>query len=296
MTVAYSIKDLENLSGIKAHTLRIWEKRYNIIKPARTDSNIRYYRDEDLQKILNISILNRHGIKISRIAGMSGDDIRNKVVEFTNVEDSLIDHLDAMMLSVLELDESKLNILLDHQINTFGFEATVNNVLYPLLDKLSMMWLSGSVKGVHENFLLSIIKRKITVEIDRLSKDDPNCDFRCLLFLPENETHELSLLFLNYLLVKKGARVINLGSGMSLIDILEGNLIFKPAYIFTLFNDTVAGRSLQQYLTELGNNTGNTQVIVTGYQVARQELKLPQNVIALASFPEINEFISSRLL
>lgn len=293
MTVAYSIKDLENLSGIKAHTLRIWEKRYGIIKPDRTESNIRYYKDEDLQKILNISILNRHGIKISRIACMSVEDIRSKVVEFTNVEDSLVEHLDAMMLSVIELDESKLNILLDHQINTFGFEVTVNNVLYPLLDKLSMMWLSGSVKGVHENFLLGIIKRKIMVEIDHLSKGDTDHGFRCLLFLPENETHELSLLFLNYLFVKKGARVINLGSGLSLIDVLEGNLIFKPTYICTLFNDSFTEKPLQPYITELAKNAEGTRIIITGYQVSLQNLSLPENVIALASFPEVSEFISN---
>lgn len=292
MTVAYSIKDLENLSGIKAHTLRIWEKRYGIIKPNRTDSNIRYYKDEDLQTILNISILNRHGIKISRIAGMSGDDIRSKVVEITRVEDSFADSLDAMMLSVIELDESKLNILLDHQINTFGFEATINDVLYPLLDKLSLMWMAGSVKAVHENFMVSIIKRKITVEIDKLSKADNFCGKRCLLFLPKEETYELSLLFLNYLLVKHGHRVINLGTGMALIDILEGNQIFQPDYIYTLFNDSFDQKPLQPYIDELARNAPHAVIIITGYQVSTQQPRLPENVRFMASFPEIRDFIS----
>ena len=158
--IAYSIKDLESLSGVKAHTLRIWEKRYGIIQPNRTETNIRYYKDEDLQKILNISLLNRLGFKISKIATMQADQIRQKVAEINEVGSIFEDQLDAMMLSMFELDETKFNLLLDHQISSKGFEETMNTVVYPLLDKLSTMWLAGSVKAVHENFVNNIIRRK----------------------------------------------------------------------------------------------------------------------------------------
>ena len=130
--VAYSIKDLESLSGVKAHTLRIWEKRYGIIKPSRTDTNIRYYMDGDLQKILNITVLNRKGYKISKIAGMPNDEIRQKVAELNDVGVVFEDQLDAMMLSMFELDETKFNIILDHQISSKGFEETMNDIVYPL--------------------------------------------------------------------------------------------------------------------------------------------------------------------
>ncbi|MFZ1749436.1 MAG: MerR family transcriptional regulator [Saprospiraceae bacterium] len=292
--VAYSIKDLESLSGVKAHTLRIWEKRYGIIQPKRTDTNIRYYKDDDLQKILNITLLNRKGYKISKIASMRSDQIKQKVAELTEVGSVFEDQLDTMMLSMFDLDESKFNIILDHQISSLGFEEAMNNVIYPLLDKLSFMWTAGSVKGVHETFVSNIIKRKTIVEIDKLSKSDINPDFRCLIYLPENETHELSLLFLHYILVKNKAKVINLGSSTSLIDVLEGFAIFKPGYVFTIFNDSFVETPLQPYLDELAKNVDDAQVLISGFQTASQALQLPHNVTILNSLMQLKDFVTSR--
>ncbi len=293
--VAYSIKDLESLSGIKAHTLRIWEKRYGIIKPSRTDTNIRFYKDSDLQKILNITLLNRKGIKISKIANMHYDEIRQKVAEITEVGAVFEDQLDALMLSVFELDETKFNIILDHQITSKGFEETMNVIIYPLLDKLSMMWIAGSIKGVHENFVNNIIRHKTIVEIDKFNKSDYQSDFRCLIYLPENETHELSLLFLNYLLVKNKAKVLNLGTNVTLIDVLEGKNIFKAKYIFTIFNDSFSESPLQPYLNELVKNAPDTQILISGYQAAAQQLELPPNVRIIHSIPQLKTFLKETI-
>lgn len=291
--VAYSIKDLESISGVKAHTLRIWEKRYGIIQPHRTDTNIRYYRDADLQKVLNISLLNKKGYKISKIATMSTDQVRQKVGEYTEVGQVFEDQLDSMMLSTFELDESKFNIVLDHEISSKGFEETMNDVVYPLLDKLSMMWIAGSIKSVHENFVSNIIKRKTIVEIDRLSRTEPNNNIRCLIYLPENESHELSLLFLHYILVKNKAKVINLGSGTPLIDVLEGRSIFKAEYIFTIFNDSFAETPLQPYIDELSKNTKDAKILISGFQTASQNLSLPENVHILNSIQSVKDFVHS---
>jgi len=289
--VAYSIKDLENLSGVKAHTLRIWEKRYGIIKPNRTETNIRFYMDCDLQKILNITLLNRKGYKISKIAGMPNDEIRQKVAELTEVGLVFEDQLDALMLSMFELDETKFNIILDHQISSKGFENTMNDIVYPLLDKLSLMWIAGSVKGVHENFVSNIIRRKTIVEIDKLNKTEGIQGFRCLIYLAENESHELSLLFLQYILAKNGAKVINLGIGISLIDVLEGKNIFKAKYIFTIFNDSFSETPLQPYLNELARNSQDSTIIISGFQTASQQLDLPVNVKIINSIEHIKSFI-----
>lgn len=291
--IAYSIKDLESISGVKAHTLRIWEKRYGIIQPLRTDTNIRYYKDSDLQKVLNISLLNKKGYKISKIATMSTDQVRQKVGEYTEVGQVFEDQLDTMMLSTFELDESKLNIVLDHEISSRGFEETMNEVVYPLLDKLSMMWIAGSVKSVHENFVSNIIKRKTVVEIDRLSRGELNNHIRCLIYLPENESHELSLLFLHYILVKNAAKVINLGPGTPLIDVLEGKSIFKAEYIFTIFNDSFEETPLQPYIDELSKNATDAKILISGFQTASQNLVLPTNVSVLNSIQSVKDFISS---
>lgn len=290
--VAYSIKDLESLSGVKAHTLRVWEKRYGIIQPNRTDTNIRYYKDEDLQKILNITLLNRKGYKISRIATMNADEIRRKVAELTEVGSAFQDQLDAMMLSMFELDENKFNIILDHQISSKGFEETMHDVVYPLLDKLSTMWIAGSVKGVHENFVSNIIRRKTIVETDKLSRSEAQPHFRCLIYLPEHESHELSLLFLQYLLVKNHAKVINLGIGVPLIDVLEAKHIFKPDYIFSIFNDSFSETPLQPYLNELAKNAKDAQILISGFQTASQQLELPPNVQVLSSIGQLKSFVT----
>ena len=289
--VAYSIKDLENLSGVKAHTLRIWEKRYGIINPSRTLTNIRYYQDTDLQNILNISLLNRKGIKISKIAGMTFEAIRQKVAEVTEVGTVFEDQLDSMMLSMFELDETKFNIILDHQIQSKGFEKTMNEILYPLLDKLSVMWIAGSVKAVHESFVSNIIRKKTIVEIDRLSRLNEFSEVRCLIYLPENEPHELSLLFLEYILVKNKVKVINLGMSVPLIDVLEGKNIFNAKYIFTIFNDSFADSSLQTYLNELSKNSPDQQIIISGFQTANQQLSLPSNVSIKNSIEQVKEYV-----
>ena len=130
----YSINDVEKLCGIKAHTLRIWEKRYAIIQPRRTDTNIRYYLDEDLQKILNISLLNRNGYKISKIAKMTEGEIKEIISELSDVTLESEDNLDALMHAMLELDEFKFNKILDHNIAQKGFEVTMDEIVYPMME------------------------------------------------------------------------------------------------------------------------------------------------------------------
>jgi len=165
----YSINDLEKLCGIKAHTLRIWEKRYGIINPKRTATNIRYYLDEDLQKVLNIALLNRNGIKISKIAKMTDEEIQASVSTYTEVDGTSDDKMDALIFAMLELNEYKFNKILDHNIAEKGYEATMNEIIYPFMDKLSMMWIAGNIKGVHENFVASVIRRKTIIAIDEFS-------------------------------------------------------------------------------------------------------------------------------
>jgi len=268
----YSINDVEKLCGIKAHTIRIWEKRYAIIQPRRTDTNIRYYLDEDLQKILNISLLNRNGYKISKIAKMTDGDIKRIVSELSDVTLESEDNLDALMHAMLELDEFKFNKILDHNIESKGFEVTMDEIVYPMMEKLSMMWIAGSIKGVHENFVANVIRRKTIVAIDQISSEHKAKAYRCLIYLPENETHELSLLFLHFLLKDAGINVINLGTGIPLIDVLEGQRISNADYVFTIFNDSFSDAPLQPYLSELSKHLEGCTILISGYQTAIQNI------------------------
>ena len=289
----YSINDVEKLCGIKAHTIRIWEKRYAIIQPRRTETNIRYYLDEDLQKILNISLLNRNGYKISKIAKMTDGDIKRIVSELSDVTLESEDNLDALMHAMLELDEFKFNKILDHNIESKGFEITMDEIVYPMMEKLSMMWIAGSIKGVHENFVANVIRRKTIVAIDQISSEyKANAD-RCLIYLPENETHELSLLFLHFLLKDAGINVINLGTGIPLIDVLEGQRISKANYVFTIFNDSFSDAPLQPYLNELSKHLEGSTILISGYQTAIQNINVPYNVKVLKSLNEVKTFVKA---
>ncbi len=291
----YSIADIEKLSGVKAHTIRIWEKRYDILPSKRSSTNIRYYDEEDLKIILNIAYLNKHGHKISKIACLSPKEITCKVASYCKVVDENADEIDSLMLSIFELSEHKFLKIVNHKIIDLGFEETMEQTIYPLLDKLSLMWLSNAIKGIHENFVSSIIRRKISVEIDKL---DPVFDVdakKFLIYLPDNEGHELSLLFIYYLLRKKGANVLYLGSQIPLLDVVEGYNIYKPDYIFTLFNDSYSELPLQPYLEDLRLYTPDCHIILSGYQTIKQNLKLDSSFSIINDLNQIKSFVDENV-
>ena len=163
--VVYSIKDVEKVTGVKAHTIRIWEKRYNIIEPKRTESNIRYYLDDDLKHILNIALLNRNGIKISKISGMDTAEIQRRVAEIADIDESFEGQLDTLTISLIDLDEVKFLKIFEKNLQERGFVNTMLELIYPLLDKSAMMWITGSIKAIHEKFVSNLIKRKSIVYI-----------------------------------------------------------------------------------------------------------------------------------
>jgi len=271
--VVYSIKDLEKLSGVKAHTLRIWEKRYRILEPKRTPTNIRYYLDEDLKSLLNIALLNRNGIKISKIAKMNSAQIQRKVVEITDIDESFEGQLDSLTISLIELNEGKFIKLLNKNIEQRGFAETMLEVIYPLLDKLAMMWISGSIKTIHEKFVSHLIKRKCIVEID---KQEITKSETFLIYLPEKETNELSLLFLHYLIKRCGFNVINAGPDVSIYDLIEVADIKSPEYIFTIVNDSMDQSEFKLYIKKICEEFENTKVILSG--LSAQSVQVDKNI------------------
>jgi DNA-binding transcriptional MerR regulator len=278
--VVYSINDLEKLSGVKAHTLRIWEKRYHILEPRRTPSNIRYYLDEDLKLILNIALLNRNGIKISKIAKMTLGEIHHKVAEVADIDESFEGQLDSLTISLIDLDEAKFVKLINKNIEERGFIETMTEMIYPLLDKLAMMWMSGSIKTIHEKFVSNIIKRKCVVEIDG---KQTNKEKLFLIYLPEGEMNELSLLFLHYLIVEQGYKVINAGLDVSIEDLLEAKEIRMPDYLFTIINDCMTPDQFVQYINVLSKEFSDSTVLLSGARTSALPDNAPKNVIVLNS-------------
>lgn len=288
--VVYSINDIEKLSGVKAHTLRIWEKRYGIIQPKRTETNIRYYLDDDLKNVLNIALLNKKGIKISKIAQMPEQEIKKKVAELTDIHTEFEDHLDSMTLSLLELNEQKFNQILDSNIKAKGLERTMIEVIYPLLDKLGLMWISGSINGAHERFVRSFIRQKTIANIDKLESDADKETF--LIYLPENEEQELSLLFAQFLIKERGFNVINLGLHTPLKDISDACRQIQPDYIYTIINNGLDGRTIPEYMEILKSSTANSKILISGIQVARCNPDPSGKIEVLHSFQALTDFLT----
>lgn len=286
----YSINDLEQLSGIKAHTIRIWEKRYSIISPKRTATNIRYYQDEDLKHILNVAILNRNGFKISKIAAMNKVTIDREAAQIANVHFCQDDLIDALTLGLIELDERKFHRVIDSNIEQNGFEKTMLDVVYPMLNKLSMLWMTGSIKPVHENFMMMMIRQKIIVAIDSAHRCHSLSPHKFMIYMPEDEAQELNFLFLDYLIATRKHRVINLGSNINVGDLEEAYRMQRPGYMFVVISENKS-IVLQDYLQTLSDRFPEATILVTGYQVVAQNIQPPENVVILSSMSETVNFL-----
>ena len=281
----YSIKDLEVLSGIKAHTLRIWELRYNLLSPKRTDTNIRYYDDDDVKKILNISLLNQNGIKISKLSQLSSNEISDKVISLTDQNLKFPEQVHSLVLSMLNLDEFQFVKVMDRNVDQHGFEKCMFNIIYPFLVKIGFLWQTGAISPGHEHFITNLIRQKTIYEIHKLQNSASGKKF--MLFLPEDEYHELSLLFAQYILKLQNQNVLYLGQNLPLIDAEVAFESFQPDYIFTVLTMINPDFEISEYLEHLSNTFKNTQILVTGFQVVNCKLKLNKNIKVLTKLEDI---------
>jgi DNA-binding transcriptional MerR regulator/methylmalonyl-CoA mutase cobalamin-binding subunit len=287
----YSIRDLETLSGVKAHTIRIWEKRYGLLCPQRTETNIRYYLDKDVKMLLNAALLNRHGYKISKIAEMDAAQMHQAVLEVTETQEDSELQSDALTLSMLELNEEKFDSIMSQQITENGFKKTMMEVIFPFLNRLNVLWMTGSVMPVQENYIAGLIKQKIYVAIDQLPHSNPK-KATFMLYLPEREEHELSLLFIHFLLREYGYKVINLGRNISIDDINQACQIHHPEYIFTLINEGLSKVPVKEYVEKLSLHCRMSIILLSGLQISRQQIKSRKNYLTFDSLDEILLYVN----
>ncbi|PIE86313.1 MAG: helix-turn-helix-type transcriptional regulator [Bacteroidia bacterium] len=291
----YSIKDLEKASGIKAHTIRIWEKRYGIIVPERTETNIRYYSEDDLKKLLNISILNRHGYRISAIAKLTEKEVREKIIE---VEQSISDPektTEALVIAMMDLDEEKLDKIFNRALLKHGFTDTFLNVIYPFYKKVRLLWQIGTITLAHQHFIFSILKRKIIVGIDNIDvrKDFTNKNF--LLFLPEKETLDLCLLFYYYILKRKGFSVIYVGAPISLSEVHKIVEKYNPDYLLTSFMSAFALSEIEKYAKEIAHKYEDKKIFIADMRINYQKYNKPINVFRAEIFEDFRDFLNEQL-
>ncbi len=293
----FTIKDLENLSGIKAHTIRIWEQRYNILQPHRTETNIRYYDLKSLQKLLNVKLLNDSGIKISKIAAFSPTELSLAVKEqiaLIKKEDAAINSFKLAMLKFdQQLFEQTYNQLLAHKtVREIFLEYFV-----PLLNEIGFLWQSNTISPAQEHFVSNLIKQKLHSNIERLQVNTPeNTDKMFVLFLPINEIHELGLLYIHYEILLRGFHSIYLGQSVpiqsleSILDTFE-NLVF-----ISYFTVKPTVENLPEYLEEFNNKVltekKDTELWILGNKLKEVEsLSLPKKAKSFNSIKEMCEKI-----
>jgi len=293
---AYSIKDLEKLSGIKAHTIRIWEQRYGIISPRRTPTNIRYYLDKDLIKLLSVVFLYQNGYKISKIALMDDSEIETLKSLISNQKFSKIGSLDALTIATTDLDEYKFNTVVADFIAEKGFYKTMTELIYPFLDKLAVLWLTGSITPARELFVANLIRQKVISAIDREISNPIRLNKKFLLFLPEGEIQELGLLFLHYLLKSKGFPVLYLGTGIGIQELKDAHSAFKPDYMFTILSESFIAEPVQSLIDRLSNEFSDTAIVFSGFPLVAQKVTNRSNTLVLKDLNDTENYLEQLII
>ena len=289
----YSIKDLEKISGIKAHTIRIWERRYKLIEPKRTPTNIRLYSDDDLKRILNVSILNQNGLKISKIAELSETQLRERVIDLCLDTRNTDVQIESLLVAMLELDESKFSNVLTNSIIKQGFESTVENILFPFLDRIGILWQAGTINPAQEHFISNLIRQKLIVAIDNeMQNFRQKSEKRIVFFLPENEWHEIGLLFYSLLARKEGYHVLYLGAAVPVADLkVVANTRSIDAF-FTSFVTATGKEELEAVVQEIGISVPNHAVFVTGLQIKEWGPQMPDGFSVITTSSEFKESLA----
>jgi len=261
----YSIKDLENLSGVKAHTIRIWEKRYRLVTPTRSDTNIRSYSGADLRKIINAALLNNHGVRISRIAAMSPEALNQQVKKLAETEQPSAFNVEQLIVATIDLDERRFEKVFKTLVLQVGFEETMTEAVLPFLQKVGTLWQTEAITPVHEHFVSNLIRQKLIAAIDDLPLATKDAR-KAIHFLPEGEWHELGLLFAHYITLKMGWRSFYLGQSVPYQDLKAVVSLHDPGLLVTCITIPLAEQTVTDYMNRLSHDFPQCTILISGRQ------------------------------
>lgn len=281
---AYKIKDLERISGIKAHTIRIWEKRYGILNPSRTETQIRTYNDDELKLLINIALLSNHGFKISKLASFSNLQIEKEVknIVLNNTEDTAIDEL---ILSLLEMDETRFSLVLNGLFAKYPVSEVYSKFIIPFLEKMGYLWQTGSIHPGQEHFISHLIRQKIIAEIDKLPPVTDNTK-RVALYLPEHEWHELTLLIYKHHLCLNGIKTYYFGQALPFYALSKIIKDIKPTHLISSWITQVEPELLLHHCKELVKLT-SAPIYISGFQANNLVYQFPENVRVINKLADI---------
>lgn len=287
----FSIRDIEHLTGIRAHTLRIWEQRYSLPRPKRSPGNTRYFDDDDLKLLLNVALLNQNGLKISKISRMSEAEIGSHALNLSLKSDSGSAHIQALVAAMLDFNERSFDKVFSSCLLQLGLERTMMEVVFPFLAVIGHLWQSGSLDPAYEHFISVLLRQKIMVALDgqEFSSNEGSRNF--LLFLPEGEHHELGLLFGNYMIRSAGHRSLYLGPNLPLQDLENINVKFKPEYILISMTTAMTEETPEQYVEQVKTKFPGATVLLTGRVFLDPERQYPQDVFTIRRPEDMRSFL-----
>lgn len=286
----YSIKDLEVLSGIKAHTIRIWEKRYNLLEPDRTDTNIRLYSDNDLRRLLNVAFLVNHGYRISKVCTWDETAMANEILNLQKTNPDVETFLERMTVHMINFDGFAFKSLAEDIIRIYGFDEAVKNVFFPFFEKIGVFWQVGSIFPAQEHFISNLFRQKLIVEIDKLGAGNPDQDIM-LFYLHEFEMHELSLLYYTYQALRKGFQVYYLGQNIPIGDLKRLGRIEKIKYVFTVFINSIEKADLEQYLVDMKSMFPDRKLLISGLQLKQHKPRIPAGFSVVESYKDFESLV-----
>lgn len=291
--MTYTIKEVAKLTGVRPHTLRAWEQRHGLVTPLRDEGNTRYYGEEDLRELSAIALLNKHGFRISKIAAMSREERDRAVAEASSLNLGAAGQLDALTLSVVEMDEYRFSLLLDTHTEQRGFEETMLEVIYPFLDKLGVLFFTGSVTAVQEAFVVGLLRRKIMAATDRLDHEVKDDLPTFALFLPEGDRQDQSILFVQYLLKKRGYSAIYLGADTTPSDLSDACAATSIDYLFTMLSTTYVARPVDKVVEDTLAQCPDVRLLVAGYQATLHDFSDYPNVRTIMGLQDLLTFVES---
>ena len=287
----FTIKDLENLSGVKAHTIRIWEQRYNFLKPRRTETNIRYYSNEELKSVLNIALLNKYGYKISFIDKMSKDEIGKKLQQINQHEAQQERLINELISYTVDLDMESFEELINKEIRASDIQKAIDKLIFPFLEKIGILWLSNKINPAQEHLVFNIIRQKLLLAIDKCPK--PDSAQTVVLFLPENEHHELGLIYVNYLLRQMGVRTFYLGANVPSVDLEYVVKVKNPTFLYSHITSVSNKFNMEKFIAQLQYRVKNIPVFLSGPMVVAYDKYLPANIHIKHSLIEVKKMIEN---
>ncbi len=289
---SYTIKDLEKISGIKAHTIRIWEQRYQFLQPQRTETNIRTYSSNELKTILNLSVLNKYGFKISHIDKMSAEQMEEKILSLNQIDAQKERVVNSLIKEMVSLNMANFERQMDTYIGQKGIEKTIIEIIFPFMERVGILWVTNHINPAQEHLSTNVIRQKIILGIEKLP---PVLHYtkRIVLFMPEGEYHEIGILYVHFLLKQRGIYVDYLGANVPMVDLRYLSEFHKVDYLYCHLTSPAKNFKIHKFFEQLSEVSKIIPIVISGQIAQAYKGQIAGNIQLMKTLPETISFLES---